>query len=177
MAIIDNGGLNRQKGSPGSWFVVKTKVREEKRAQSELSKAGVVVMCPMVREYRLRRRRLEEVPLFPGYIFARFVYPDEYYTVKWARGVQDLVRFGEGPPVSMNEETVLFFTNRMDDRGLIDLNPGFKPGDPVRFRTEPFKGLVGTILRTDDTKGRILVLMELLYQARIEVEAYQIQAI
>lgn len=163
--------------SSAAWYVIRTKPREEARCLEELARAGMETLCPMVREYRLRRRRIEKVPLFPGYVFVRFSFPRDFYTVKWARGVKGLVRFGEGPPVPMEDETLEFFTNRMDEDGLVDMNPGLKPGDPVRFRTEPFKGLVGTILRTDDAKGRILVLMELMYQARVEVEPYQLEAV
>jgi transcriptional antiterminator RfaH len=164
-------------GHPARWFVVKTKPREESRCAAELARVGIETLCPRIKEYRLRRKQVEKVPLFPGYIFARFSYPDNYYSVKWARGVKDLVRFGEGPPATLEESTVNFFTNRMDAEGLVDLDPGLKPGDPVMFRTEPFRGLVGTILRADSAKGRILVLMELMYQARVEVDSYQLQAL
>ncbi len=157
------------------WYVVKTKPREESRCISELAKVEIDTVCPMIKDYRWRRKRVELVPMFPGYVFARFTYPDQYYHVKWARGVTDVVKFGHGPPLALDESAVSFFQNRMDEEGVVDTNPEFKPGDPVKFRTDPFKGLIGTILRTDSGKGRILVLLELLYEARIEVDSYQIQ--
>jgi len=159
----------------GHWYVVKTKSREESRCISELAKVGIETVCPMVKDYRWRRKRIELVPMFPGYVFARFAYPDNYYQVKWARGVMDVVKFGLGPPLALDKSAVSFFQNRMDKEGVVDTNPEFNPGDPVIFRTDPFKGLIGTILRTDSGKGRILVLLELLYEARIEVDSYQIQ--
>jgi transcriptional antiterminator RfaH len=131
----------------------------------------------MIKDYRWRRKRIELVPIFPGYVFARFAYPDQYHQVKWARGVMDVVKFGQGPPSTLDDNAVSFFQNRMDEEGVVDTNPEFKQGDPVKFRTDPFKGLMGTILRTDSAKGRILVLMEFLYEARIEVDSYQIQPI
>ena len=166
---------DRSPGQVSCWYVVKTKPREELRCVSELAKVEIETVCPMIKDYRWRRKRIELVPMFPGYVFARFAYPDNYYPVKWARGVVDVVKFGNGPPSALDESAVSFFQNRMDEEGVVDTNPEFKPGDPVKFRTDPFKGHIGTILRTDTAKGRILVLLELLYDARIEVDSYQIQ--
>ncbi len=159
------------------WYVIKTKPREEGRCLEELSSSGIETFCPMTKEYRWRRRRDETVAFFPGYVFGRFIFPDDYYTVKWARGVNSMVRFGENAPPSLDDSIIGFLRGRTDEKGFIDSTPEFKPGDPVRFRTGPFKDLAGTILRANTAEGRVLVLMDLLYQAKVEVDSYQVQAI
>lgn len=159
------------------WYVIKTKPREEELCLEQLSSKGMTVFCPMTKEFRWRRRQTEIVPLFPGYIFCRFTYPDHYYDVKWERGVSKLVRFGENDPPYVSDAAVEMIRSIMDEDGTIDQTSEFKPGDSVRFRTGPFKDLVGTILRADTAQERIVVLMELLYQAKVEVESYHVEAV
>ncbi len=159
------------------WYVVKTKLREESICIEEFARKGIPVFCPMTKEYRLRRRRTETVPLFPGYVFCRFTYPDHYYDVKWTRGVSKLVKFGLDDPPPVSEPVIEFLRSQMNSDGIIDRTSELKPGDPVRFRTGPFKDLMGTILSCDTAQERIVVLMELLYQAKVEVDSYHVEAV
>ncbi|NOY86853.1 MAG: hypothetical protein GXP52_06090 [Deltaproteobacteria bacterium] len=159
------------------WYVIRAKPREEERCVRELSSSGIDAFCPMTKEYRWRRRKHEAVAFFPGYVFGRFHFPNDYYTVKWAKGVSNLIRFGENAPPSLDDSIIGFLRGRIDDDGFIDSAPEFKPGDPVRFRTGPFKDLAGTILRADTAEGRVMVLLDILYQAKVEVDTYQVQAI
>jgi len=131
----------------------------------------------MTKEYRWRRRKTEIIPLFPGYVFARFVFPDQYYDVKWARGVSRLVQFGEGEPPSIEDSVIEFFQHRIDSDGAIDRTPELKPGDPIKFRNGPLKDLMGTILSSDKAQERVTVLMDLLYQAKLEVASCLVEAI
>jgi len=175
--IKSESGGNKERTDPALWYVVKTKLREESICIEEFTRKGIPVFCPMTKEYRRRRRRTDTVPLFPGYIFCRFIYPDQYYDIIWARGVSKLVKFGVDDPPSVSESVVEFIRGRMDSEGIIDRTSEFKPGDPVRFKTGPFKDLIGTILKTDTVQERIVVLMELLYQAKVEVDSYQVETI
>ncbi len=163
--------INLHPGNGQRWYVVQTKTRKEVQCRDELDGRGIAVLCPMVKEYRWRRRTYETIPLFPGYIFARFSYPDDYYDIKWAKGVSRLVQFGDALPPSVPESVMDFLQCRLDDQGIFDDTPEFQPGDPVQFRYGPLKGLLGRILRADNEQGRIMVLMDLLYQAKIEVDA------
>ncbi|UCF30637.1 MAG: hypothetical protein JSV26_11395 [bacterium] len=159
------------------WYVVRTKPREELRCREDLVHRGIPVFCPLTREFRWRRRRHETVPYFPGYLFARFTFPDQYYSVKWAKGVSHLVQFGNNDPPAVEDSVIEFFMNRVDEDGFLDQTPEFRPGDRVRFREGPMKDLIGTILRTDTAQSRVLVLMELLYQAKVEVETHLVTTI
>lgn len=159
------------------WFVIRTKPRQESVCLEELSKKGFETLCPLRVEYRFRRRRKEAVPLFPGYVFCQMRFPEDYHGVRWARGVLHLVQFGEAPPPAVDEEVVRFFVESMDEDGVVQTGPEIMEGDRVQFLTESMRGLVGTVLRIDSAEKRVHVLMDLLYQATIEVERYQVQAI
>ncbi len=159
------------------WYVLKTKPRAEGQCLAELDRKAIESLCPMVMEYRLRRRRLEKTPMFPGYVFARFAWPEEHHEVRWLKGVNDLVRFGMAGPPSLPEELVELFSSKMDEEGIFEIKQEFTPGDPVKFIFGPFQGLFGKILRADAAKGRVTVLMELLYQATIQAATFQVKAI
>jgi len=159
------------------WYVIRSKPRHEAVCLDELSKAGFEALCPMGMDYRWRRRRQEAVPLFPGYVFSRFQYEDDFHKVRWLRGVLHLVQFGDAPPPAVNDEIMRFFTENMNEDGVIETDPELLPGERVEFLTESMRGLVGTVLRVDSAEKRVHVLMELLYQATIVVPIYQVQAL
>ena len=159
------------------WYVIRSKPRHEATCLDELAKAGFEAVCPLRMEYRFRRRRQELVPLFPGYVFCRFSYPDDYHSVRWLRGVLHLIQFGEARPPALDEDVMEFFIEHMNESGVVETEPDYVPGDTVEFLTEPMRGLVGTVLKIDSAEKRVHVLMDLLYQATIEVESYQVQAI
>jgi len=177
------GSMNPGKGkraacdlpSERRWYVLKSKPREEQLCQREIERRGIETLCPMTREFRYRRRRQETVPLFPGYVFVRFAFPKDYDQVRWAKGVNNLVRFGINDPPAIEESIIRFFFERMDDEGIIDITPDLEPGQKVRFLSEPLRDMVGTITRCETAKGRVQVLMDLLYQATVEVENFQVQ--
>ena len=159
------------------WYVVKTKPREEQVCLRELERREIETLCPMTKEFRYRRRRQEVVPLFPGYVFARLALSDDYHRMRWAKGVSDIVRFGENAPPVLENAVVQFLRDRMDENGVIDTSPELYEGQKVRFISEPLSGMVGTILKCGSGQGRIRVLMDLLYQATVEVESCQVKVL
>ena len=167
---------------PGSeerirWFVLAAKPRQEKVCLEELARGGFEALCPHRMEYRWRRRRQETVPLFPGYVFVKMRYPDDFHQVRWLRGVMDLVRFGEADPPSVQDEVMQFFVDSMNEEGVLETGPDVVVGDQVQFLSESMRGLVGTVLRVDSATKRVQILMELLYQATIVVPIYQVQVL
>lgn len=159
------------------WYVIRSKARQENICLDELAKAGIEGLCPLRMEYRSRRRKQETVPLFPGYVFCRIRFPDQYHDVRWLRGVLHLVQFGEAPPPALDNEVMNYFIRHMNENGVMETEPAVQPGDKVEFLTESMRGLAGTVLRIDSAQKRVHVLMDLLYQATIEVENYQVQAV
>jgi transcription antitermination factor NusG len=85
------------------------------------------------------------------------------------------VRFGENDPPALDESVVNFFHERMDAEGIIDISPDLHPGQKVRLLSEPLRDMVGTILRCEAARGRVHILMDLLYQATVEIDNYQVQ--
>src|ERR1700676_40006 len=78
------------------WYLVRTKPKEERRANEHLSGLAADVLLPLIK-VRIRRwgRLVETVAaLFPCYLFAMFDFESDYRQVRYARGVRDLPRVG-----------------------------------------------------------------------------------
>ena len=166
----DLNNLNRTTGSR-QWYVIYTKPRSEDLAQEQLEKKEISVFLPRIREIKFRKRGLQESvqPLFPNYLFARFAVPDEYYDVKWARGVKRIVGSGE-MPIPLDDSIVIFLKGQANEKGLIQPQPDLKDGDRVRVRQGPLEGLWGVVYGGIDSKGRVKILMDVLHSgAKVEL--------
>jgi transcriptional antiterminator RfaH len=83
------------------WFVARTNTGKERVAMSQLNHVVAEALLPLVRT-RIRRwgKLVDSVgPLFPGYLFARFDFERDYSSVRYARGLRELVCFGQEPAV------------------------------------------------------------------------------
>ncbi len=71
------------------WYLLKTKIREELRAQVHLENQHFEVYCPMIKE------KCGFTPLFAGYLFIRLDVKDlpSYHKIRSTRGVSEFVRF------------------------------------------------------------------------------------
>jgi transcriptional antiterminator RfaH len=107
-------------------------------------------------------------PLFPGYLFAKIAFPDDYYRVIWTQGVKRFVGNGEGP-LPLDDSVVDLLLRKTEERGFIRPSQGFNLRDRVRVKRGPFEGLLGIVNGSLDKRGRIKVLMSLLREGT-EVE-------
>ncbi|NIO20579.1 MAG: hypothetical protein GTN76_07540 [Candidatus Aenigmarchaeota archaeon] len=153
------------------WYVVYTKPRSEDIAEEHLERKDIHVFLPKIRECRYSSKGEETKikPLFPSYLFAHMAYPDDYYTVIWAKGVKRIV--GDGTePIPLDDSVVDFFQKHSEEKGFIQPSPRLKIGDTVRVRNGPLEGLIGIIDGSIDEKGRIKVLMDFLKEGtRVEI--------
>jgi transcriptional antiterminator RfaH len=157
--------------STRKWYVLYTKPNSEDMAQEQLEKKDITVFLPRIREVKFRNRRLQErvQPLFPSYIFARFAIPDEYYDVKWAKGVKRIVGSGD-MPIPLDDSIVVYLRAQTNEKGHIQPRSKLQDGDKVRINQGPLAGLWGVVKGRADAKGRVKILMDILHAgARIEL--------
>src|SRR4026208_743381 len=91
------------------WFCLKTQPKREHLAATALRRQfGVDCLSP-----RLRFRKLTQrgpvwfvEAMFPGYLFAKFVYSTQHRAVESSHGVQGILRFGERL-ATLPEDTVM----------------------------------------------------------------------
>lgn len=153
------------------WYVVRTKPHQEYSAELNLSRAGIEILCPRVREEKVVRRRFQSVsnPLFPGYIFARFSLP-QMRLVMYAGGVRNLVSFGSVPAV-VATDVIDGIRDRLQEGIANFRHPSFSRGDVVYLRGGPLAGLEAVFEREIDGQQRAMLLMKVLAsQVRVIVD-------
>jgi transcription elongation factor/antiterminator RfaH len=163
--------LGDRENSKKKWYVIYTKPSAEEMARDHLERKDVHAFLPKIREchYSSKGREAKIKPLFPNYLFARMTYPEDYYTVIWAKGVRRIVGNGS-EPIPLDDSIVDFFRAQTEVDGFIRPSPQLTVGDTIRVRNGPFEGLIGIIDGSIDEKGRIKVLMDFLKEgARVEV--------
>jgi transcription antitermination factor NusG len=156
------------------WFVINTKPRGESRVESILGQAGFVVYNPRL----LRNKKIR--PLFPGYEFVVFDYPDQYRLVRYARGVKSVLGVRE-EPVPVPDELIREIRSREKD-GLVvlgELDAGApEVGDEIEVIDGPLKGLRGIFQRNLGDRDRVAILLSYVsYQAQLKVARSQLRKI
>jgi transcription antitermination factor NusG len=151
------------------WYVVRVKANAERKVAQSLSNRGMEAFLPVQRRLSRQKRggRLD-VPLFPGYVFARFDYHAALLVVT-CPGVVHIVRRGNvAEPVDPVEMYALQSVSRMA-RSLEPL-PAFAVGEKVRVTGGPLADVEGIVLR-DNGRRRLAVSISLLRRSVVaEIE-------
>jgi transcriptional antiterminator RfaH len=153
------------------WYVVQTNPREEERALHHLNEKGVETFFPKIEVVRYRQTKAGMVirPMFPSYLFAHFVAPEEVPYVHWTRGVRRILG-ADNAPLPLEDEVVSFIKSQTGEKDVAKVGLRLKPNDRVKVRSGPFKDLLGIFEREIDDQGRVEILLNLIgYQARIQL--------
>jgi transcriptional antiterminator RfaH len=159
------------------WFVVHTQPRRENVAETTLAGVCLETFCPRYRKRTIIRgyRRTVSLPLFPGYLFARFE-PGRFRAVHYAQGVCGVVRAGD-EPATVPAEMVEAVAARLVG-GYVRLTPGFVPGHRVAIAAGPLAGFEGVFEEWRSDHERVAILLDRLgYSARVIVDRDLVQAV
>ncbi len=155
------------------WYVIRTKPRKEFEVENLFSQAGFTVYNPKYCQDGTVR------PFFPGYLFLKFRYPEQYRTVIYSRGVQRVIGNSSGP-ISLDSEIIKCLKSR-EKNGLIELmkyGEEPRPGDEIVVMEGPLKGLRGLFYRNLSDKERVLILLNYVaYQGSLMIEKSKIKKI
>lgn len=161
------------------WYVIQTKPKKEKEAESYLSPKGVEIFSPLLETFSFINGAMRQTvkPLFPNYIFGKFNLMENYPLVRWARGVRSVLGFG-GYPVPLADEVIEVIRRRTDADGIVRRSHRFEANDPVRIVTGPMKDLVGIFERYVSDGERVRILLNLIgYQPSVEVHYSMIEKV
>lgn len=163
------------------WYVIRTKPKQEYRADSNLNAWGVEVFSPRIKERA--RKPFTGAPievakfLFPRYIFARFDSEIFLHKICYTRGVHSVVSFG-GIPVHITDETIWLIKSRIGLDGFVYIAEHFKAGDRVEVKEGPFKSFTGIFERELKDSERVSILLDTVsYQASVMLEKEMIKKI
>lgn len=155
------------------WYVLHTNPKQEERAVSNLRAWNVETFSPKIRE---RRYRLAGVPayavkpLFPRYVFARFVARHMLHKVAFTRGVNCVINFGGGP-TPVDDEIMKIMQLQTDADGIVHIGEDLRLGDMVVIQDGPLKDFTGIFEREVKHSDRVILLLHTLsYQSHIVIE-------
>jgi len=161
------------------WYVLRTHHNQEERVNNNLRAWGLETL-----HAKLRTRRYNQFtgvptyitqPLFPRYTFAKFNAREQLSKVRFTRGVQDVVCFGESPAL-VDQEIIDLIRARIDQNGFVKQNDELKPGDKVMISAGPLRNLIGIFERQIKGSDRITILLTAIeYQGHLVVDRNMVQ--
>lgn len=160
------------------WYVVRTKPKQEERVFDNFQAWNVES-----RFFKMLARNANSLtgkvtesvrPLFPRYVFARFVAGEMLHKVNFTRGVHGVVCFG-GSPVPVDDEVISLLESGRDLDGLFKVREEFEVGDRIEIKHGHFQGLAGIFEKHLKDSDRVSILLTTVtYQGRIQVDRWSV---
>jgi len=146
------------------WYVVRVKANAERKVAQSLSNRGMEAFLPMQRRMsRQKNRGRIEIPLFPGYVFARFDYRADALPVVTCPGVVHILCRGHvAEPVDPVEMCALQSISR--NALSVEPLPTFATGRKVKIKKGPLADVEGIVVR-DNGRPRLVVSISLLLRS------------
>ena len=161
------------------WFCMRAEPKREHLAATALRRRfGIECLSP-----RLRFRKLTQrgpvwfvEAMFPGYLFAKFVYSTQHRAVESSHGIRGIVRFGDRL-ATLPEHTIMAIQSKAGAEEVVTVDSSVKVGQPVHIVDGPFQGLEVVVTQVLPAKERIRVLLEFLGRSlEMEVPAEKVLA-
>jgi transcriptional antiterminator RfaH len=153
------------------WFCLKAQPKREHLAATALRRQfDVECFSPRLRFRKMTKRGpvwfIEA--MFPGYLFAKFVYSKQHRAVESSHGIRGIVHFGDRL-ATLPENIVVGLQSRVGAEEVVTVDSSLKVGQPVQITEGPFQGLEVVVTHLLPAKERIRVLFEFLGRS-IEME-------
>ena len=140
------------------WLALTVKPQHELASANALQMRDIESYAPVFSERRRWSDRFKviNVPLFPGYVFARFGQRQRTAALQCA-GIRSIVQFGPEPAQIPDSDMASI---RLLISATVYLEPweGLIPGDKIRVETGPLTGVTGVFL---SHKGRCSLAVSL----------------
>jgi transcriptional antiterminator RfaH len=153
------------------WFCLKAQPKREHLAAIGLRRQYGIECCSP----RLRFRKMtHRAPvwfveaMFPGYLFAKFVYSKQHRAVEASHGIRGIVRFGDHL-ATLPENIVVGLQSRVGAEEVVTIDSSIKIGQAVQIIEGPFRGLEVVVTSLLPAKERVRVLFDFLGRS-IEME-------
>jgi transcription antitermination factor NusG len=148
------------------WYALKTRSRHEKVVRDQLVQRDIDTFLPVCESWRQwkDRKKKVELPLFPGYCFARFPLIERVRVLN-VIGVADLVSINQRPE-PIREEELAAIQQLVATRLQYDPHPFLEEGMDVEVVRGPLTGVRGKLLRKDRVT-RLVLAVTLVRQAAV----------
>ena len=165
-----------ESGDTQRWYAVWTRSRHEQVVRTQLDEKHVPAFLPTMRRWsRWKDRKKQiDVPLFPGYVFARFEAGERLSVLKCS-GVVSIVSF-DGEPAPVPDHEIEGIRTLVESTLPYDPCPTIKTGTLVEVSHGPLKGVVGRLTRKG-SQSRLVLSVDLIGQAvSVQVDAADVKA-
>jgi transcription elongation factor/antiterminator RfaH len=164
-----------------SWYAIHTHPKQENRAEKNLHAWNVETFCPKIRDCRFNEFTGEPSyfikPLFPRYLFARFVPNNLLHKVRFTRGVHSVVCI-DSDPAQVDDRVIEIIAAQIDETGFVKIGADLESGAKVLIQAGPFKGLTGIFEQEASAVDRIKILLDCIsFQAHVEVKRIHVKAL
>jgi transcription termination/antitermination protein NusG len=159
------------------WYALRTRAHHEKKVRDQLMSREVEVFLPTYERWsHWKDRRVKvELPLFPGYAFARFPLAERLriFTVP---GVAHLV--GTKGSAEVVPEREIADIRRLVESGVhYDPHPFLSEGMEVEVVRGPLAGVRGKLLRKDRATRLVLAVTLLRQAAAVSIHPADVRAV
>ena len=146
------------------WFCLRTQPKQEHLAATTLRRQ-LQIPCFLPR-LRFRKATARGAvwfveAMFPGYLFAQFLYRLHHRRVEHSSGIQCIVHFGDYI-ATIDQDTVAALQQRAGEEEMVTIDPEIQVGQSVRIAEGPFQGLEALVTRLLPARERVRVLLEFL---------------
>jgi transcriptional antiterminator NusG len=171
--VTESAALRNARNKDLPWFALRVKSNCEKITSLALQGRGYDEFLPTYRRVQLSPNRLKtkavELPLFPGYVFARF-HQQNRLPVLMLPGVLYVVSIGK-EPAPLDEAEIASIRLITSSKLYSEPWPFMTIGEPVEVVSGPLSGARGNVLSIKD-RYRLVVSLTLL-QRSVAVEVYR----
>ena len=153
------------------WFCLKAQPKREHLAAIALRRQfGIECFSPRLRFRKMTNRGpvwFVEA-MFPGYLFAKFVYSKQHRAVEASHGIRGIVHFGDRL-ATLPENIVVGLQSRVGAEEVVTIDSSIKIGQAVQITEGPFRGLEVVVTQVLPAKERVRFLFEFLGRS-VEME-------
>ncbi len=156
------------------WYAVVSRSRQEKVAATALTNTGITVFLPVVSEMHSwsDRRKLVDVPLFPGYLFVQI--PNSAEAKVQVLKTSCVVQFvgNRQGAIPIQDEEISNVKTVLEQKITCSPYPFLRLGQRVRIRGGSLDGVEGILLGRD-SDSKLVITIELI-QRSLAVSVYNI---
>ena len=158
------------------WYAVYTRSHQERVVKTQLDGRGVENFLPTYEKTSQwkDRKKLIQMPLFPGYLFVRILSVRRLEVLK-AYGVVQIVGNSAGP-MPIPEEQVASVKTFVEVGLKCDPHPYLKIGKKVRITEGPLEGLQGILVRKKNRSLFVISVEMIQRSVSVELEGWKISA-
>ena len=161
------------------WYAIQIRCQFEKKVAAQLQNKGIETFVPLVSQVHRwsDRRRVVEVPLFPGYGFVRIPFaPDHRIRVLQTAGLTSFVTMN-GTPIPVPEKQIEDVRLLLSQRVSSSVYPFVKAGQRVRIRGGCLDGIEGILLQCSKYSSLVISIAAVQSSLAIRVENCDLELI